>query len=164
MSCQPLRRANRRQPPRSVRFLSSIPAASCRSRERSAKRANANGVPSSSRGLRRQALPWVMRSRSSPTPTGLWPHRRHRGLAGTPMGFTVLSGCLSRVAAPLSRQPWAGGRNAVGVRRDCFRSCERGALNKRAPGQRRSSLLLGFEGHWLGVPELGSRPTIRSHA
>lgn len=31
---QPLRRANRRQPPRSVQFLSPIPAASCRSRRR----------------------------------------------------------------------------------------------------------------------------------
>ena len=34
---EPLRRANRRQPPRSVQFLSPFPAAYCRSRRRSMK-------------------------------------------------------------------------------------------------------------------------------
>ena len=82
----------------------------CGSHKCSARASNANGVLSQSPGLRRQALPWVTRSQISSTPTGLCLPRDR-----TPLGFSEISGVLPRVAARSSRQPWAGGRNAVGV-------------------------------------------------
>ena len=83
-----------------------------------ARPTNVNGVPSQSPGLRRQALPWVTDPVVASTPTGLRHHRGSVGAGdGTPLGFDGIGDGLPRVGAPTARQLWAGGRNAVGVRR-----------------------------------------------
>ena len=62
---QPLRRANRRQPPRSVQFLSPFPAASCRSRRRSTDESPLTSASSKAARIARsvgpmsRALRWV---------------------------------------------------------------------------------------------------------
>ena len=66
---------------------------------RSAKSGNANGVLSSSPGLRRQALPWGDRPRFSSTPTGLCPCRCRHRKARTPLGFIGLISWLPRVGS-----------------------------------------------------------------
>ena len=104
---------------------------------RSARLMNANGVLSSSPGLRRKALPWVMRSILSSTPSGLH-HGRQIGADGTPLGFGAIWGRLPRVGAPSSRQPWAEGWNAFGVRGVwCFSSVPMPAAEQACCRQRR---------------------------
>ena len=127
-------RANRRQPLHLGETVGEVRITDCPAAvahpERSARLMNANGVPSSSPGLRRQALPWVIRSILSSTPSGLH-HGRQIGADGTPLGFGAIWGRLPRVGAPSSRQPWAEGWNAFGVRGVwCFSSVAMPAAEK----------------------------------
>ena len=117
-----------------------------RSALRSARASNANGVLSPSPGLRRQALPWVTRSQIESTPTGLCLARDR-----TPLGFSEISGVFPRVAARSSRQPWAGGRNAVGVPWDRHLPCGSNA-EPTAPNPARA-LKFRFEPSWCRVGE-----------
>jgi hypothetical protein len=93
---------------------------------RSAKPANANGVPSRSPGLPRSGYPGVAVMMLPPTPTGLRPPMG-RGVDGTPLGFDVIGDDLPRVGARSSRQPWAGGPNAFSVRRIRYARLRTGA-------------------------------------
>jgi len=88
-----------------------------RSSLRSAKTSNAKGVPSSSPALPRSGYAGNTQSKLLSTPTGLRP-QFGRGAGGTPLGFDGIGDVAPRVDAPASRQPWAGRRNAVGVRRE----------------------------------------------
>ena len=134
-------RANRRQPLDLGETVGEVRITDCPAAvahpERSARLMNANGVPSSSPGLRRQALPWVIRSILSSTPSGLH-HGRQIGADGTPLGFGAIWGRLPRVGALSSRQPWAEGWNAFGVRGAwCFSSVPMPAAEQACCRQRR---------------------------
>ena len=62
-----------------------------------------------------QELPWVMAHTLATTPTGLQPNMR--GWVPVPQprgGWEELCDRLPRVV-PLAGQPWAGGRNPVGI-------------------------------------------------
>jgi hypothetical protein len=91
--------------------------------DRSAKSSNAKGVPSQSPGLPRSGYPGFTGMTSPSTPTGLCPERPTRlDSHDTPRtqprwGWGRICGTRSQGSASAA-QPWAGGRNAVGVRRD----------------------------------------------
>ena len=75
------------------------------------------------KGLRpsvaRNELPWVGRRKRILTPTGLCPEScagQGNGLATTPLGLDASVGREPKVAP--AAQPWAGGRNPVGILRD----------------------------------------------
>ena len=69
-----------------------------------------NGATSSSPGLRRRRYPGATCTPTHSTPTGLWPDPQGHN----PFRVVLFDGfCIPRVAA--ARQPWAEGRNAVGV-------------------------------------------------
>ena len=72
---------------------------------------NPEGIASLSPGLRRQALPWVTRSKISTTPTGLC--QRGDREDATPLGLRRDSARFPGVAP--AAQPRALGRNPVGI-------------------------------------------------